>query len=273
VPFTVSQPPPPAHPVKFGASLGPIPEGDPSIQAWITTMGRPLDVRHVFEGSTISQQPGWLAEAGKRRILADFDPAHDGSQATAFDAALSVYKQAGLDLDVTLWHAAPTKGFATPADLFAALAHYVPLLRKHGYRYIYDLNSWQAIHENQWQPWFPVDPAIKPDACGLEYYIQAYLGGQRLEACAAVAHALGVPFGLCELGANFGKYTEQQGIEFLTYVLNFCKAQVAAGHLEGVYDVVLWNDVVGNTAPGFPVTTQPASWLQLYREIAVAIGA
>lgn len=260
-PFTVTAPAPQAV---FGTSLGPVPAGDHSITDWTTTVARHMAVRHYFAASTI--WPSYTAspfrlEAGVRKILCDFELATDGSDKAAFDTFLGSCAQAGLAMDITIYHAAPSKaGWTQPSQYWKALAPYVPIVVKHGYRHIYDLNSYQDVHDGLLAAWWPGD-AVHVDAIGIEYYSQGYLAGQRMDASAAFADSKGVAFGLTEFGMNC---TEAQGLAMIGYIRGLYAARIAAG--KRIYDIVTWNNVTGNFTQ--PVTAQPASWVTGYRGLA-----
>ena len=261
-PFTISAPTPPQ--AVFGTSLGPVPAGDHSITDWTTTVARPMAVRHYFAAGTI--WPSYTAspfrlEAGVRKILCDFELATDGSDKAAFDAFLGSCAQAGLAMDITIYHAAPSKaGWTQPAQYWNALKPYVPIVVKHGYRHIYDLNSYQDVHDGLLAAWWPGD-SVHVDAIGIEYYSQGYIAGQRMDASAAFADSKGVAFGLTEFGMNC---TEAQGNAMIGYIHGLYAARIAAG--KPCYDIVTWNNVTGNFTQ--PVTGQPASWVTGYRGLA-----
>lgn len=252
--------------------------GDPSIAAWITAVGRPLDIRHSFaQGNTYGSYAAspWSGEAGVRKILVDFELAHDGSQAAALGTLLASCQSAGLAMDITLYHNPAKKGFASPADYATSVGYYVPTIRRYGYRHIFDVTSYQAVKDNAIPVWYPGDSLV--DAIGLEFYAPDYVSyGERLDAAAAFADSHNKPFGLTEYGAEYDvaggsdtPTTEADGNSFLSYVYSFFAARYANKAIPAHYDLLSWNAAVSGSGstPGYVAANQPASWLAWYQRI------
>ena len=264
---------------RYGATVGSN-QTDSQITTWINTMGggRKLGIFHFFSQAGIPGSVGASAFSGavaaNRRIYVDYELAHDGSQSAAFDTWLGQCQAAGLDMHITMYHNPAKKGFATPSAFWTSLSKYVPIIQKHGFKFIYDMAGFNAIKTGNLSPWYPGN-AVKTDAIALEFYAPDYVSsGIRLDSAAAFADSVNLPFGLCEFGAQFAgaggtdtNVSEADGITFFNYLKTFFAGRIAAGKLQ--YDMQAWNTINSGSGqtPGYQIQNQPSTWVAIYRQI------
>jgi hypothetical protein len=244
-----------------GAAAGSVPAGDSHVSGFASASGRPLAIRHLYFAGAI---PATLAaskiaaDAGVRKVLADFRPAADGSQVQALAAFLQSCAAGGLNASVTLHHEMYSK-FASPAAYFAAIAPYVPVIRAAGYQHVWCATNYSIVHHGA-LAFYPGDAlcdAISPDYYPGDGGFTGSVTNDTLDMVAAFADARGKPFGLCEFSgyaAAAAPSTEAQGDAFLARILAFFEARLAAG--KPVHDLVCYatNDNGGSYAAPWPAS-------------------
>jgi hypothetical protein len=256
-------PPPPL----LGAALGQVAGGSGTVTGFVSLTGQSLALRRVFFGNQIpAALAGSLvaADAGVRRVSMDFWP-----DATTTPAQLSAFliscAAGGLQAEVTLWAGEAASTFDTPAEYFALLAAYVPVIRLAGYTFTWAEQNTLIVHDNVLASWYPGDALV--DAIAPSFYCQGPApgtpGADSLAAAATFADTRGKPFGLCEFGVDHTTHAEAQGDAFLAYIAGLFEARAAAGKLNG--DLV-YDDTGGNALAG-----APASFVTLYQQIGSAL--
>lgn len=260
---TTFTPPPPL----LGAALGQVAGGSGTVSAFVTLTGQSLAARRVFFGNQIpATLSGSLvaADAGVRRVSMDFwpDATTTPAQLAAFLASCSA---GGLAAEVTLWAGEAASTFDSPAEYFAILDAYVPVIRLAGYTFVWAEQNSLIVHDNALASWYPGDSLV--DAIAPSFYCDGPApgtpGGDSLAVAAAFADVHGKPLGLCEFGADHTSVTEVQGDAFLAYVQGLFAARAAAGKLNGD---LIYDDTGGNTLAG-----APASFVTLYQQIGSAL--
>jgi hypothetical protein len=255
---------PPA--VLLGAALGAVAGDSATVAGFASLTGQPLALRRVFFGNQIpAALSGSLveADAGVRRVSMDFWP--DATTTPGqLDAFLASCSQAGLDAEVTLWAGEAAVTFSTPAEYFAVLQAYVPVIRGNGYSFVWAEQNSLIVHGNALATWYPGDALV--DVIAPAFYCDGPApgtpGGDSLAAAAAFADAHGKPLGLCEFGVDHATCTETQGGYFLAYIMALFSTRAGAGKLNG--------DLVYDDTGSYALSGAPASFVTLYRQIATA---
>lgn len=258
-----------------GAAVGSVPATDTHVSGFAAKSGRPLGIRHLYQAGTI---PASLAaskvagDAGVRKVLMDFRPAQDGSQAAALGTFLQSCRAGALNCSVTLYHEMFSK-FSTPGAYFSAIAPYVPVIRQAGYQHIWCATNFSIVHHGA-LAFYPGDglvDAISPDFYPGDGGFSGVNTNDTLDQVAAFADAHRKPLGLCEFSgfpANAATGSEAQGDAFLAYVLAFFSQRLAAG--KSVHDLVAYatNDNGGT----YDVSAWPASFVTGYQRIFDALS-
>jgi hypothetical protein len=256
-------PPPPL----LGAALGQVAGNSGTVTSFVTLTGQSLKARRVFFGNSIpTALTGSLvaADAGVRRVSMDFWPDATTTPAQLY-TFLASCAAGGLQAEVTLWAGEAASTFDTPAEYFALLEQYVPVIRLAGYTFVWAEQNSLIVHDNVLASWYPGDGLV--DAIAPAFYCEGPApgapGGDSLAVVAAFADTHGKPLGLCEFGADHAVHTAAQGEAFLTYIQGLFAARTAAGKLNG--------DLIYDDTGNYALASAPAQFVTLYQQIGAAL--
>jgi hypothetical protein len=251
----------------LGASLGLIPGNDIAVTDFITATGQPLALRRLYMGNQI---PVSLAaspaayDAGVRKVFFDFQPDTTTTPAQ-LSAFLASCQAGGLAASVSLW-ANPDSSFTSPADFFAMLQSYVPVIQANGYQYVFVISNNTVTRKNGLPVWWP-QPYVQVDAMAVGIYSSGITpgdpGADNLNTAAQWADTNKVPFGLSEFGADWSKIRDDEGEDFFESIQDFFLARVRAGKPVG--------DLVCLSTGTYSLANAPHDWKLGYTYIGKAL--
>lgn len=254
-----------------GASVGNVSGDANAVSFFIQRTGQPMHVRRLFLGNAIpaSLQASLAAKdalAG-RKVSIDIRP--DSTNTTdQLDDFLASCQAGSLNAEFTIWHGAD-RHFSTPGEYIALLNKYVPIIRRNGYEHIYSVSNDSALNRNALAYWYPGDSLV--DGISAELYPQqnnpaapspmdfAGMSAVNLNLIGSFADVHGQPFGITQMGVDRTQFTVAQGVQFLSYVLEFFTARKKAKKENG--------DVIYDSTTVYDLTSGPQAWVNIYNEI------
>ncbi|HEV2374052.1 MAG TPA: hypothetical protein VGS19_18085 [Streptosporangiaceae bacterium] len=218
-----------------------------AIKLWEGYTGTTIQTSKVYYErnhfpTTIDDRIAALLANGIRGLLCfrpDFNPVSQGNL-TRMEATLKLYKQAGLDAEVTIWQEPQvSKGHPSASRYIAAVAYYGPMIRQY-YPLVYDASG--AAGPVGWTQYYPGDDQV--DKVVVDYYGHHYATGERIDAIAAIADSANPPkpFGIWEMGDRSSHVrvpTPAEMTAYFQYVQSLMAQRLANGRVNA--DVTWYN--------------------------------